>query len=146
MKQITDERQEYEIYRIEHVALWTVFWLLVASIPVQLLLFREPVMILGECICVLIVSVFILISFVNRGLWGNYTTPTWKTHLLSGVLTAVIGTSVVAIPLLGKDSFLVSILLSFVVLFPVAFALSYALGVIIKKREKILADETDDPR
>lgn len=145
MKRITDERQEYEIYRIEHVALWTVFWLLVASIPVQLLLFREPMMILGECICVLIVSVFILISFVKHGLWGNYTTPSLKTHLLSGVLTAVIGTSVVAIPLWGKDSFLVSILLSFGALFLIAFALSYAVGMVVKKREEALSDETDEP-
>ena len=146
MKQITDERQEYEIYRIEHVALWTVFWLLVASIPVQLLLFREPMMILGECICILIVSVFILISFVQRGLWGNYTTPTWKPHLLSGVLTAVIGTSIVAILVWGKASFLFYILLSFAALFLVAFALSYAVGMVVKKREHALADETDEPR
>lgn len=145
MKRITDERQEYEIYRIEHVALWTVFWLLVASIPVQLLLFLEPMMILGECICVLIVSVFILISFVKHGLWGNYTTPSLKTHLFSGLLTAVIGTSIVAIFVWGQDSFLFHILLSFGALFLIAFALSYAVGMIVKKREEALSDETDEP-
>lgn len=146
MKRITDERQQYEIYRMEHVALWIVFWLLVASIPVQLLLFREPMLILGECASVLIVSVFILISFVKCGLWGSYTTPSIKTHLLSGLLTAVIGTSIVAILVWGKASFLFYILLSFAALFLVAFALSYAVGMVVKKREQALADETDEPR
>ncbi len=145
MKRITDERQQYEIYRIEHFALWIVFWLLVASIPVQLLLFREPVMILGECASVLIVSVFILISFAKRGLWGSCTTPSLKTHLLSGLLTAVIGTSIIAILVWGKDSFLSFVLLSFVALFLVAFALSYAVGMVVKKREEALANETDEP-
>ena len=145
MKRIADERQGYEISRVEHYAFWTMFWLLVVSIPVQLLLLQDPMMILGECTVVLIVSLFMLVSFVKRGLWGNHTTPSWKTHLLSGLLTAVIGTSVIWANAWGNEHILYYLLISFIGLFLVAFVLSYTLGVIIKKREKKLADENDDP-
>ncbi len=144
MKRITDERQEYEIYRLEHVALWTMFWLLVASIPVQLLLFHEPWMILGECVSVLVLSLFVLISFVKRGLWGNYTAPSWKSHVLSGLLTAVVGTSIVLACTRNDKEIVLYLFVSFIGLFSIAFLLSYALGVAVKKRENKLADENDD--
>ena len=144
MKRITDERQDHEIHKIEHVALWLLFWLLVVSIPVQLLLFHDPMMLLGEIAALIVVSLFVGISFLRRGLWGTYTTPTWRTHLLSGLLTAVIGTGLLLAYRWGSEHIILYLFISFAGLFLVAFLLSFFAGVFVKRREKKLADESCD--
>lgn len=146
MKRITDERQDQEISIIEHYALWTMFWLLVVSIPVQLFLFHNPYFILGECIVVVIISLLLLISFVKRALWGTYLAPSWKAHVLSGILTAVIGSSILAASFWENDHLTLYLISSLVVLFVLAFSLSYALGVLVQKRAKKLADLAEEDR
>ena len=144
MKRITDERQDHEIHKIEHVALWLLFWLLVVSIPVQLLLFHDPMMLLGEIVVLIVVSLFVGISFLRRGLWGTYTTPTWRTHLLSGLLSAVIGTGVIAAFAWGNKHIILYLSISLCRIVLVAFLLSFVSGVFVKRREKKLADESCD--
>lgn len=144
MKRLTDERQDHEIHKIEHVALWLLFWLLVISIPVQLLLFHDPMQLICEIIALVVVSLFVGISFLRRGLWGTYTTPTWRTHLLSGFLAAVIGTGVIWANIWGSEHIIFYLLTCFAGLFLVAFLLSFVLGVFVKRREKKLADENDN--
>ena len=146
MKRITDERQDHEIHKIEHVALWLLFWLLVISVPVQLLLFYDPMMLLGEVVALIVVSLFVGISFLQRGLWGMYTTPTWRTHLLSGLLSAVIGTGVIAVFAWGNEHIILYLSISFAGLFLVAFLLSFVSGVFVKRREKKLADLAEEDR
>lgn len=146
MKRITDERQDHEIHKIEHVALWLLFLLLVISVPVQLLLFHDPMMLLGEVVALIVVSLFVGISFLQRGLWGMYTTPTWRTHLLSGLLSAVIGTGVIAVFAWGNEHIILYLSISFAGLFLVAFLLSFVSGVFVKRREKKLADLAEEDR
>ncbi|MEA4914173.1 MAG: DUF6773 family protein [Christensenella sp.] len=144
MQRVTDERQDFERSIIEHYALWTMFWLLVASIPVQLFFLHNPLYILGECAIVIIISLFILISFIKRALWGKYTAPSWKAHVLSGILTSVIGSSIIVTLYWGNDHILSYLFSSLIALFFIAFSLSYTLGLLVKKREQKLADLNDD--
>jgi hypothetical protein len=95
---------------------------------------------------VLIISLFLLVSFVKRALWGTYLVPSWKAHILSGVLTAVIGSIIIAALSWGNDHFLVYLISSLIGLFCVAFFFSYALGVLVQKRAKKLADLAEEDR
>ena len=144
MKRLTDERQDHEIHKIEHVALWLLFWLLVISLPVQLLLFHDPMQLLGESLALIVASLFIGISYLRRGLWGTYTTPTWRAHLLTGLLAAVLGTGVILANTWGREQSILYLLICFAGLFLAGFLLSFVLGVIVKRREKKLADESCD--
>lgn len=144
MRKKIDERQEQEVLRIEHYAFWTLFWLLAASIPVQLILSGNVLLIAGECALLLAASLFILLACIKKGAWGIYLTPSPKSYIIAGLLACVVGTVVIAALTWGSKHMWLYILIGAVALFATAFLLAWALGAIVKKRREKLASENEE--
>ena len=143
MKRIIDERQEQEAYRIEHYAFWTIFGLLVLSIPVQLILLQDPLSVAAECALTIIASLFILIASIRKGAWGTYTTPTPKSYILAGLLSAVAGGIVVAVLAWGSVYRWLYISIGAVALFAIGSLSACVLGVIVKRHRERLANDNE---
>ena len=85
-----DEMQEQKLLRIEHNAFWLVFWLLAITVVVQVIIGGYLDHILGEVICLGIVSVYTLISCLKNGIWDRSREPGIKTNLLYSLAAGVI--------------------------------------------------------
>ena len=72
---VLDEREQLEMYRIEHAGLWAMYGLLSAAVVVQMLLGAELMQMLGELAVLLIVSVGMIIAYARKGIWDEHSRP-----------------------------------------------------------------------
>lgn len=72
---VLDEREQLEMYRIEHAGLYAMYGLLSAAVVVQMLLGAELMQMLGELAVLLIVSVGMIIAYARKGIWDEHSRP-----------------------------------------------------------------------
>jgi membrane protein DedA with SNARE-associated domain len=152
-KKVIDERQEMELYKIEHLAFWVVYWLLLGAIIIQATFMGAPFIEWAfEWFIFMIASVATLIGCYKKGQWDYYTKPTVKTYLFYSLAGSAIFTVVYTIASYFNNDYLKNDLLAlfmialvlFVFLFMIIFALLAAFGLMTKKRQAKLAQEFDE--
>ncbi|WKY45282.1 hypothetical protein Q5O14_04050 [Eubacteriaceae bacterium ES2] len=152
-KKVIDERQEMELYKIEHFAFWVVYWLLLGSIIIQATFLGAPFIEWAfEWFIFMIASVGTLIGCFKKGQWDYYTKPTFKTYLFYSLAGSGIFTIIYTIASYFHNDylrtnflalFLIALIL-FAFLFIVIFLLLASFGLLTKKRQAKLAQEFDE--
>ena len=89
-----DERQQQEIYRVEHTCFWITYWLLLISIIYQRNIKGIPFeQIQGEWITFMIASICVVVGCMWKGVWNfqHRKVPGVKAYLLYSLTGAVLG-------------------------------------------------------
>ena len=87
-----DEMQNQKLLKLEEYGFWIVFWALLASIIVQLIVGAGIKEVIGEIIIFLIGSVYLAVTTLKNGLWTRSAVPSRKGNaLVSLIPAAVIG-------------------------------------------------------
>ncbi len=115
-KNVLDERETQEMYRIEHRGMWGMYALLCAAVVVQMLFGAGFAQVAGEAFVIAVVSVGMIIAYARR---------------------------VTAIPF-GLHESVGKALLFGAAAFILCFALLSLLMAYVKKRQKQQSDELDD--
>ena len=93
-KQVLDEREMQEMYRIEHSGFWLMYGLLCAAVLVQLLSGAPMRQMAGEMAALIVTSVVMVIANVHHGIWDTNSRPSMRGNALyaagSGVCVAVV--------------------------------------------------------
>ena len=93
-RNVFDEREMQEMYRIEHRGLWAMYTLLCASVVIQLLLGAGMAQMAGEMIVIFTVSIGMIVAYARRGIWDADGRPSVGGNALyaagSGVCVAVV--------------------------------------------------------
>lgn len=87
-----DEMQEQTLLRIEHNTCWLAFWLLSIVIVVQILIGGFLDHILGEVLCLGLISLYILFACLKNGIWDRNLKPSAGTNLMCSLIAgSVVG-------------------------------------------------------
>lgn len=144
-----DEMQELKLLKIEHNGCWIAFWGLVAAIFIQQVIFGNDFKnIVGECLILIVLSVYITASCIKNGIWDRKLKANSKTNFtVSLVGGLVVGTFWFIISyknfhsLIGSiATFFVMLLLTLVLCF---ILLSIFSAIYRKKKQKMENDDED---
>ena len=86
-KNVLDERETQEMYRIEHRGMWGMYALLCAAVVVQMLFGAGFAQVAGEAFVIAVVSVGMIIAYARRGIWDADARP--STGRQRGVCAAM---------------------------------------------------------
>ena len=64
-----DEMQEQELLKIEHYGCWMAYWGLLAAMVIQMVMRVPGAQMLGEWIIFVIMSLYICIACMRKGIW-----------------------------------------------------------------------------
>ena len=136
-----DEMQEQEMLKIEHYGCWMAYWGLLAAMVIQMVMRVPGAQMLGEWIIFVIMSLYICIACMRKGIWDRRLKANGKTNLVISLLAAVAVAVLVVLsnPYLSEplDYVLVAALTG-VFTFVLGFAaLSVSLKLYKKRREKL---------
>lgn len=154
-KKVVDERQEMELYKIEHVCFWLVLWLLLGSIIIQSMFLNAPFSQWGfEWVILMICCGGVTVGYYKKGQWDYYSKPTTKNYLIYSLIGSGGFAVIYAITMFinndyFKDDLLVLALLTaiiFAFLFALIFAALFITGTLVKNRQKKLEDEFNDDK
>ena len=130
-KNVLDERETQEMYRIEHRGMWGMYALLCAAVVVQMA---------GEAFVIAVVSVGMIIAYARRGIWDADARPSTGGNAAYALLCALGVTAVT----FGLNENAGKALLFGAAAFILCFALLSLLMAYVKKRQKQQSDELDD--
>ena len=87
-----DERQEQKLLQIEHNGCWMAFWMLLASLFVQQMIFGigEWKYVAGEWIVFMCLALYLCISCIKNGIWDRRLAPDGKTNFFASIAAAVV--------------------------------------------------------
>ena len=85
-----DEMQEQELLKIEHYGCWMAYWGLLAAMVIQMVMRVPGAQMLGEWIIFVIMSLYICIACMLKGIWDRRLKANWKTNLVISLLAAVV--------------------------------------------------------
>ena len=85
-----DEMQEQELLKIEHYGCWMAYWGLLAAMVIQMVMRVPGAQMLGEWIIFVIMSLYICIACMRKGIWDRRLKANWKTNLVISLLAAVV--------------------------------------------------------
>lgn len=140
-KQIIDERQEHDMYVIEHYGFWMAFWGLLAMILIQLILGKPSESFIYEWLLFMILAVSMTIGCAKKGIWSPKAKPSQKEY----IKTAIIVFGAVVCLLLFIQAFRGEAFGLFTIMVDlgcglfgaiVAYSVSFMLGEKIKKDEE----------
>lgn len=150
-KNVVDERERMEMYKVEHYMFWFVFWALLVSIFGQLVFLRASFgQVAGEWIVFMLMAVGTVIGEFKGGHYDYVSRPGWRSYLAYSAGGS--GAVVILILLNGVmrgyydsvgDAVLVAVI-SGGVMFVILYASLAAGGQIIKRRRKKLEEEFED--
>lgn len=136
-----DEMQEQEMLKIEHNGCWLAFWGLLAVMAVQMIMRVPGRQMLGEWIVFMVLSLYISIACLRKGIWDRHLKANWKTNVAISLLAAVATGILVTLsnPYLSEplDYVLTAGItggFTFVLVFA---ALSFSMKLYKKRREKL---------
>ncbi|MGN0775849.1 MAG: DUF6773 family protein [Candidatus Ventricola sp.] len=95
-RNVLDEREMMEMYRVEHFGLWLMYGLLCASILVQLLLGAQLQQMAGELAVVIITSVAMIVANARHGIWEQSSRPSMRGNAAYSVVSGVLAAAVLA--------------------------------------------------
>ena len=81
-----DEMQDQKLLKLEEYGFWVMFWALVLSIVIQLIIGSSIKEVLGEIIVLLIGSGYISVTTLKNGLWTRTSIPTRKGSALASIM------------------------------------------------------------
>ena len=139
-RNVFDEREMQEMYRIEHRGLWAMYTLLCASVVVQLLFGADMAQMAGEMAVIFIVSVGMIIAYARRGIWDANGRPSTRGNALYAAISAV-GVGVVV---LGRGRNPAAALASSAAMFVLCFALLTLLMCYVQRRQEAQSRELDE--
>ena len=139
-RNVFDEREMQEMYRIEHRGLWAMYTLLCASVVVQLLFGADMVQMAGEMAVIFIVSVGMIIAYARRGIWDANGRPSTRGNALYAAISAV-GVGVVV---LGRGRNPLAALAAGAAMFVLCFALLTLLMRYVQRRQEAQSRELDE--
>ena len=84
-----DEMQEQEMLKIEHYGCWMAYWGLLTAMVIQMVMRVPGAQMLGEWIIFVIMSLYICIACMRKGIWDRRLKANWKTNLVISLLAAV---------------------------------------------------------
>ena len=84
-----DEMQEQEMLKIEHYGCWMAYWGLLVAMVIQMVMRVPGAQMLGEWIIFVIMSLYICIACMRKGIWDRRLKANWKTNLVISLLAAV---------------------------------------------------------
>ena len=87
-----DEMQEQELLKIEHNGCWLAFWLLLAALLIQTIVYGSIDFrtLAGEWIVFMGLSLYLAIACVRRGIWDRRLAMNAKTNLIFSLIAAVV--------------------------------------------------------
>lgn len=150
MKNQLDEMQEQKLLKIEHNMAWLAFWGLLAAIVAQVVLlgFGDFKAIAGECIVVIVISVYLVIDCVHNGIWDRKLKADPKTNFLASLIGALIFGAVTAFRVYHNsgdlDSAVYTFLLSAAFVLVLCYGLLTLIAGIYKKRLKKMEDSEEE--
>ena len=136
-----DEMQEQEMLKIEHYGCWMAYWGLLAAMVIQMVMRVPGAQMLGEWIIFVIMSLYICIACMRKGIWDRRLKANQKTNLVISLLAAV----AVAVLVILSNPYLsepldyvltagLTVVFTFVLCF---FVLSISMKLYKKRREKL---------
>lgn len=150
-KRNLDERELMEIYKIEHYAFWSMFWLLLASIFIQLIFcetsFRQ---IAGEWIVFMLVALGSGFAYYKGGHYDYNTEPCIQSYLFYSLIFASVTDVLSALAIYAHHNyyniigFIFTVVFTWIFLFIVIFIAICIGGEAIKKKRKKLEHQFDD--
>lgn len=84
-----DEMQEQELLKIEHNGCWLAFWGLLAVMAVQMMMRVPDSQMLGEWIVFMVLSLYLSIACLRKGIWDRRLQASAKTNLLVSALAGI---------------------------------------------------------
>ncbi len=84
-----DEMQEQALLKIEHNGCWLAFCGLLVAMAVQMMMRVPGSQMLGEWIVFMVLSLYLCIACLRKGIWDRHLTANWKTNLIVSLLAAV---------------------------------------------------------
>lgn len=152
-KKVVDEREQMEMFRMEHYMYWFAFWALLVGIFFQIIFLDAPFrQVAGEWTVFMLMAIGLVIGDLAGGHFDYNSRPGWKSYLIWSLIAAaaVVGITLangirhgwyenasdVAMPLfiLGLFTFLLTY---------IAIA---AAGAFVKYRRRKLEEEYEDDR
>lgn len=86
-----DEMQEQKLLQIEKNCAWLAFWGLLASIIIQMIIYRGDVkMIAGEWVVFMCFCLYMGICCMKNGIWERRIRPTLRNSIFCSILAAVV--------------------------------------------------------
>lgn len=150
-KKVVDEREQMEMFRIEHYMYWFTFWALLISLFAQIIFMDAPFrQVAGEWGVFLLMAAGLLIGELAGGHFDYNTRPGWKYYLAWSLLAAAAASGLALLngivhgwyesvsdvvrPLfiLGVNTFLIT------------YAALAAAGTFVKYRRRKLEEEYDE--
>ena len=150
LKNNLDERQEQALLNIEKNACWIAYFALLLSLFVQMAIFGATNFkaIAGEWIIFMLLSLYLVIACLRKGIWDRRLKPNRKTNFIVSVVSAVIAAVLFGIVNYFNYKSLTGAVATFaIVLIGVFVLVLITLTVcsnIFKKREAKLEAEYDD--
>lgn len=147
MKKITDERQEYEFMKVEHIGFWVMFWALAADILIKILFFnlgfRQTI---GEYLVFLSGCTITAIGYLRKGLWSYHSAPSIKNYLAVSTISGMLASLILGIvkKSQGYHHVLWISLIPGLIVFALVFLLLFITGTYCKKRQDQLERKYQD--
>jgi len=89
--------------KLEEYGYWIVFWALLASIVIQLMMGGTIKQVLGEIIVFLIASVYLSVTTLKNGLWTRTSEPSRKGNAVVSIIPAVLIVAVNAFKMIQNN-------------------------------------------
>ena len=140
-KNVLDEREMQDLYRIEHWGLWLMYALLCASVVVQLLMGADFARLAGELVVIGVSSIALIAAYARYGIWDTHARPSVRGNAVYAAVSAV----AVALVTLGRRRAWPGALLvgagTFVLCFLLLTGMMLLVGRSQRQRERELEDE-----
>lgn len=146
-----DERELFEMYKIEHYLFWLVFWGLFLSVMIQGVILNTGFkQISGEWIILMVTAVVSLFLYIKGGHYDYWTKPGKKSYLIYSLVFSIIFDIVYVITLYMQDDalklkwLLAIALILFVFLFTIMYIILAVMGELVKRRRKKLEQRFEE--
>lgn len=139
-RNVFDEREMQEMYRIEHRGLWAMYTLLCASVVIQLLWGAGMAQMAGEMFVIFTVSIGMIVAYARRGIWDADGRPSIGGNALYAAISAI-GVTVVV---LGCGKSAAAAAGTGCVMFILCFALLTLLMRYVQRRQEAQSRELED--
>ena len=88
-KNVLDERETQEMYRIEHRGLWGMYALLCAAVVAQMFFGAGFAQIAGEAFVIAVVSVGMIAAYARHGIWDADARPSTRGNAVYALFCAL---------------------------------------------------------
>ena len=86
-----DERQEQIMLKIEHNGFWIAFWMLLAAMLGQQIFFGPDIKVIGgECLILLVISLYVVIACLRNGIWDRRLNANMKTNIIASLIAGLV--------------------------------------------------------